>query len=533
MTKKSFMQGAVVLAAAGIIIKVLGAFFRIPLANMIGTQGMAYYQAAYPVYVFFMMLATAGIPVAISRMVSERIASGHHYAAHKVFRTSLYLLLSIGLASFSLCFFGAGKIVEIINMEGALYTMRAIAPALLFVSVMAAYRGYFQGMQNMKPTATSQIVEQLFRVGLGLSLAYVLMKAGTMEASAGAASGATAGGIAGLITVAIIYLKRKESFREDIEKTEELGSESGRVILAKILVIAVPITIGAAIMPIMNFIDVAIIMRRLASAGWTAAQSEDLYGQLSGFAGPLINFPQVLTQAVSMSLVPTVAMAWKQKDMTFLRDNVELGLRTAMIAGFPCAFGLMVLAEQIMLLLYPFQRESALAAAPCLVIMAFGVIFLSTIQTLTGVLQGIGKQLIPVCNLAIGAGVKIAVTWWLAGIYSINVKGAAVGTVCAYIVASVLNLIAVRKYTGAQFDIKLTYIKPCLAALAMAAAALACYKGCYAMLSSNAIATVLAVLTAALTYSVLLFVTESISREEILKLPKGTKLVKIVDRFIK
>ncbi len=533
MTKKTFMQGAVILAAAGIVIKVLGAFFRIPLANMIGTQGMAYYQAAYPVYVFFMMLATAGIPVAISRMVSERIASGHYHAAHKVFRTSFTLLLCIGLSSFSVCYFGAEKIVELINMEGALYAMKAIAPALLFVSVMAAFRGYFQGMQNMKPTATSQVVEQLFRVGLGLSLAYVLIKTGTMEAAAGAASGATAGGIAGLITVAIIYIRRKEDFREDIEKTAELGIESGRRILAKILVIAVPITIGAAIMPIMNFIDVAIIMRRLAYAGWTAAQSEDLYGQLSGFAGPLINFPQVLTQAVSMSLVPTVAMAWKQKDTVFLRENIELGLRSSMIAGFPCAFGLMILAEQIMLLLYPFQRESALAAAPCLVIMAFGVIFLSTIQTLTGVLQGIGKQLIPVCNLAIGAVVKIGVTWWLAGIYSVNVKGAAIGTVCAYIVASVLNLIAVRKYTGAQFDIKLTYIKPGLSALAMALLAWLCYKVCFMILSSNAIATMLAVIVAAFTYGILLFVTKSISRDEVLKLPKGSKLVRIVDKFVR
>lgn len=531
MTKKTFFQGAVVLAAAGIIIKVLGAFFRIPLANMIGTQGMAYYQAAYPVYVFFMMLATAGIPVAISRMVSERIAVGNHYGAHKVFRVSLVLLLSIGVVSFSLCFFGAGVLVRLINMEGAYLAMRSIAPALLFVSMMAAFRGYFQGMQNMKPTATSQVVEQLFRVSVGLTLAYVFVKSGTMEAAGGAAFGATIGGIAGLITVGIIYLSKKNSLKEDILRTQGMETESGKKILGKIFIIAVPITIGAAIMPIMNFIDVAIIMRRLDVAGYLVAEAEDLYGQLSGFAGPLINFPQVLTQAVAMSLVPTVAMAWKQKDEEFLQSNIKLGLRTAMIAGFPCAVGLMVLAEPIMLLLYPFQRESALDAAPILLIMAFGVIFLSTVQTLTGVLQGIGKQLVPVGNLAMGAMVKIGVTWWLAGIYSVNVKGAAIGTVCAYMVAAILNIMAVRRHTGTHFDLKMTFLKPGFSSLVMGFAALGSYRMSYDFLGSNGFATLIAIGVGVLVYGALLFLTRAVTREEVEKMPKGTKILALIDKF--
>ncbi len=531
MTKKSFFQGAVILASAGIIIKVLGAFFRIPLANMIGTQGMAYYQAAYPVYVFFMMLATAGIPVAISRMVSERMAVGNHYGAHKVFRVSLVLLLTIGIVSFSVCFFGAGALVRLINMEGAYLAMRSIAPALLFVSMMAAFRGYFQGMQNMKPTATSQVIEQLFRVSVGLTLAYVFIKTGTMEAAGGAAFGATIGGIAGLVTVIIIYLGKKNGLKEDILRTQGMETESGKKILGKIFMIAVPITIGAAIMPIMNFIDVAIIMRRLEFAGYMAIEAEDLYGQLSGFAGPLINFPQVLTQAVAMSLVPTVAMAWKQKDEQFLQSNISLGLRTAMIAGFPCAVGLIVLAEPIMLLLYPLQRESALEAAPILMIMAFGVIFLSTVQTLTGVLQGVGKQLVPVGNLAMGAIIKIGITWWLAGIYSVNVKGAAIGTVCAYMVAAILNLIAVRRHTGTHFDLKMTFLKPGFSAVIMGFAVIGTYRMSYDFLGSNAFATVIAIVVGALVYGALLFLTKSVTRQEVERMPKGKRILALIDKF--
>ncbi|MEL7658285.1 MAG: oligosaccharide flippase family protein, partial [Bacillota bacterium] len=201
MAKKSFIQGAVILGIAGIIIKVMGAFFRIPLANMIGDKGMGYYQTAYPIYVLFLTLATAGIPIAISKMVSERVAVDHHYEAYRVFRVSFILLFSIGICSSAILFFGAGYIVNAIGNPGAKYAMMAIAPALLFVPIMAAYRGYFQGMQDMKPTATSQVVEQFFRVTAGLILAYLLLEKGRDFAAAGASFGATAGSITGLIAV--------------------------------------------------------------------------------------------------------------------------------------------------------------------------------------------------------------------------------------------------------------------------------------------------------------------------------------------
>ncbi|MCR5482286.1 MAG: polysaccharide biosynthesis protein [Clostridia bacterium] len=542
MAKKTFMQGAVILGVAGIIIKLLGACFRIPLANMIGDEGMGYYQTAYPIYVLFLTLATAGIPIAISRMVSERVAVDNYYGANKVFRVSFFLMFCIGIVSASICFFGAEGLVSIatkssdvvsgesLNRLNAQYAMKAIAPALFFVPIMAAYRGYFQGMQNMKPTAVSQVSEQLFRVGTGLALAYFLLDYGRAYAAAGASFGATAGSVAGLVTVAGIYFLRKNSFRSDIERTKNHEEESGRRILAKIALIAVPITIGAAIMPIMNFIDVAIVMRRLQAVGYTYEAANGLYGQLTGMAGPLINFPQVLTQAVAMSLVPAVAAAFKQKDTEFLHQNVKLGLRTSIIVGLPCALGLMTLSLPIMKLLYPLQPDSAQSAAPCLFVMAFGVIFLSTVQTLTGVLQGVGKQLIPVRNLAIGALFKIVITYTLTGVYSINVKGAAAGTVVAYMVAATLNTMAVTKYTGAKFDLGLTYLRPALSAVVMAGATYGAYR-LAALFLGNAVSTLLAICVAVVVYAFMLFITKSVTLDELAQMPKGTKLVKIIRKF--
>lgn len=536
MAKKSFIKGAAILGAAGIVIKILGAFFRIPLSNLIGDTGMGYYQTAYPIYVLFLMISTAGIPIAISRMVSERIALGNYAQAHRVFKLSFRLLVATGVVSTLICIVFAEQFVNILKNPKAYLAMIAIAPALLFVPIQAAYRGYFQGMQDMRPTAVSQVVEQTFRVSLGLYLAYLFIGAGLDKAAAGAAFGATAGGISGAVAIGFIYFLRRPKIKRQIRKSKRENSqdveEDTRSVLLKLLAIAIPITIGSAIMPIMNAVDIAIVMRRLQETGWTYEQANSLYGQLAGFAAPLINFPQVLTQAVSMSLVPAVVAAYSLKETDELHRNIKLGLRTAQIVGFPCAVGLIVLAKPIMMTLYPSRVESAISASGALMILAVGVIFLSTVQTLTGVLQGIGKQIIPVRNLFIGVIFKVILAYVLTGIPSINVKGAAVGTVVAYIVASTLNLIAVKKYTGVKFNFVMTYLKPAVSTLVMAVCAFVTYNIVHLVLG-NALSTLCAVFSAMLSYVIMILVSGAISLDEMENLPKGKKLVKIIKKLRK
>lgn len=547
MEKRSFIQGAAVLAAAGLLVKVLGAIFRIPLGNMIGENGMAYYSPAYYVYNFFLILATAGIPVAISRMVSERASFGQFREADRVFRISRLLMLLIGGVSFIIVFFGAGIIAEIVHVPGAALAMRAIAPSLIFVPVMASYRGYFQGMQDMVPTAVSQVIEQAFRVAVGLSLASFFFHSAQeltgpgrvipeQAGAAGATLGATAGSIGGLLVMLIVYMMNRGKIKNRIAREKRgfrSARESSNAILKKIAAIAIPITIGAAIMPIVNLIDVAVVVSRLQASGWDKNVAEGMLGQLTSFAGSLINFPQVLTQAVAMSLVPLVAAAYKQKDMPYLRENVQTGLRMAVILGLPCALGLFALAEPILVLLYPARQASAISAAPCLMVMSVGVVFLSTVQTLAGVLQGIGRQMVPVRNLAIGVIVKIVVTWTLTGIPAINILGAAAGTVCAYFIASVLNVMAVKKYTGIRFDFMATAVKPFLSSAVMAVCAWGSYRLLFLLLHGSRMATVFAILVAIVVYGVMVFATKTITKEELSKMPKGDKIVRLLDRFIK
>ncbi len=530
---KSFIGGTVILGLAGLLIKVLGAAFRIPLGNIIGAEGMGYYQKAYPIYNLFLTLAIAGIPTAIARMVAERNAVHRPKEAYKVFRSSFYLLLCTGIVtSVGLILASKWLTGTYLDTPKAYYCMIAIAPALLFCPLMSAYRGFFQGRQNMKPTAVSQVVEQLFRVALGLGLAIFLLPKGVEYAAAGASFGATAGGIFGFIGIAIVFFRSKKQILVECETSDETKVSSTGKILKEILVIAVPITIGSAVLPIMNTIDMMVVGRRLMAIGYNAEVANSLYGELTGFAQPMINFPQVLTQAVSISMVPLVASAFMRKETQFMQDSIRLGIRYTMIIAAPCAIGMSVLSKPILMLLYPGQRESAINAAPCLSILAISVIFLGLTHALTGILQGVGKQIIPVRNLAIGAVAKVCVTFILTGIPSLNVKGAAFGTLTAYAVSAILDFIGVIKYTRTKFDYKLTILKPVISSAVMGAVAYGVYNLGYGFFG-NAFSCMIAILAGVIVYIVVALKIGTLTIEELEGLPKGKTIAKIVRKFKK
>ena len=544
MSGKSLIQGASILAIAGIIAKIMGAVFRLPLINWIGDTGMANYSPAYYIYAFLVILATSGLPVAISKLVSESLAVGNHYQANKVFKLSAKLMMAMGAVFFVILFVFAPQIAELMGNADAALGMRAIAPSLLLVPLMAAFRGYFQGMQNMKPTAISQVVEQFFRTIVGLGAAFYLFYVAGDNfingydkyalGASGANFGATAGSLGGLLIILFVYALAKKKIKHKISKAKSLGSENSKVIMKKILIIAIPITIGAAIYPILNLIDSALVMNRLMDgAGFSHEVAKSLYGQLSGFVGSLINFPQLLSQSVAVSLVPVIAAAHKLKNRQEMNDNVMLGLRMASIIGYPCAFGLIAMAKPILLLLYPVQVESASNAASILAIMAFGLLFLVETQTITGILQGIGKPMVPVINMFAGMGVKIVLTWILVGIPSINVNGAAIGSVGAFILTMILNYRYLTKNTHVEINKKLAFGKPLLAALIMGIVVKVFYMLLINIVPHNSVVTLLSVMVGVLVYALLIFKTGTIQKEELVFFPKGEKLKKIADKFIK
>ena len=538
MSSNKILKGTAVLAIAGIVVKVLGAIFKIPLNALIGAEGLAYYGYAYPLYSLFIVIATAGIPVAISRLVSEKVAVNDYENAQRVFKISRVLMFVIGFISFLICYFGADFMAEHVYKDpGALLPIKAIAPALIFVPVMSSYRGYFQGRQNMNPTAISQFVEQIVRVAVGLVAAFLLLDLGLDASAAGATFGATIGAVGGLAVMMLIYHFNKKAIGYHLDHSAHNNiQESAMNIVKQILLIAVPITIGASIVPIISFADSAIVTRRLLDAGFSVEEARILWGELSGYCTTMIGLPQVVTQGIAVAMVPAVAAAFKLGNKVELKNNINLGMRISMIIGMPCAIGMMALAEPILLFVFGRDEETtaaAIDAAPTLQIMCLGVFLMALVFTTNGILQGINKQSLPVKNLFIGAVGKVVLTYILVGIPFINIKGAAIGSVFTYGAAFLLNLKDLLKYTQVKMDTSLVFIKPSIASILMGAGAIASSKLLYMVISSQTLAMFGAIMVGVVIYAVLIFALKAITKEEIALLPKGDKLVKILDKFIK
>ena len=323
----------------------------------------------------------------------------------------------------------------------------------------------------------------------------------------------------------------RRQLKERIRKDRIRRRSSSLLLLKRILIIALPVTLGAAIMPIVGLIDAGVVAFRLQASGWEKEVAEDLYGQLTGFAAPLIGFPQILIQSVVVSLVPLVAAAKQKKDVFMLRETLQTGYRIAMILGMPCATGLIALAKPILLLLYPTQKASAIHAAPCLQLLGLGFLALAIVQVSTGALQGMGKQLIPVRNLFLGVVVKFALTWSLTAIPAVNIKGAALGNAAAYTIAAVMDVRALRRTTGTRVNMIQTFWKPTLCSVIMGLSAAFCYGIFYGWTGHNSIACLGAVTAAVFIYGILILRTGTIQKEEMRRIPAGRKFVSFCEKI--
>ena len=382
----------------------------------------------------------------------------------------------------------------------------------------------------MTPSAISQVAEQFVRVCAGLLLAYMFFRTNLEYAAAGATFGASAGMIAAMIVLYIMYYRFRHQRRENAAQSAVI-EETTRDRFRELVEIVIPITIGSSIMPLMMTIDLAVIMRRLQATGWSLSMSKTLYGLISGYCDPLVNLPVIFIDAITISLIPAVTRAFTLKIKSDLDGNIMTGLKTMMIIAYPCAVGLIVLAGPILHLLYPTKPDEAEMAIHTLQILSLGIVTLSVMRTLSASLQGIGKMTLPVINLGIGAVIKIVATYILVGIPSLNVNGAAIGTVIAYLTAALLNYRGLRKHADVDLDLGNIFIRPLWASLIMGAGAVGMYKLIFMLHPSNLIASGIAIIFAVIVYFVMVFVTGAVSREELALVPKGETLYNIAVRM--
>ena len=528
MSKENFIKGAAILGIAGLLVKILGAIYRIPLTNLIGTEGIGYYQPAYNIYNLLLVVSLSGFPTAIAKMVSERRALNNYEGAYQVYKISRWGLFLIGLVSSVFVLIFARNLVTFLGFPGSYYSMIALVPALFAVPLLSAYRGFFQGTQNMGPIALSQLIEQVFRVAVGLYLAYALVGRGLEEAAAGATFGASAGGVAALLLIFLMFFFSRKTIKEEIASSKNNKTEPVWDIVKNLLYIAIPITIGASIAPLMGIMDSYIVSNRLTSIGYGSVQIADMFGELSGTAQTLINFPQVFSTAVAMSLVPAITDAFTKKQKNSLNITANAGVKMSLIIGLPSGIGLFMLAEPIIALLYAsIGPEKHASSGALLEILAIGVIFLTLVQAFTAILQSINKQFHPVKNLALGLVVKIILSYILIGMPNINIKGAAISTTVAYLVVAFLNWYDINR-TKIKIDLIKVSSRVLLSSAAMAVTVFVSFKAIMAVIGRQSLATLGSIAIAGAVYVICLFLTGAITKEDLELIPKGEKLKKFV-----
>lgn len=525
MSKDTFLRGALILTVAGIIVKVIGSVNRILLSRLLGGEGIGLYQMAYPIYLLALSVSSAGIPVAISILIAEKIALGDYRGANRVFRISLAVLAVTGVAFTIILYFGAGWLIEqhFVRDARAYYAIAALSPAIFFVTILSSYRGYFQGLQMMTPTAVSQIVEQLLRVVTMIVLAYMLLPQGLEYAAAGASFGAGPGAAAGLLVLIYFYWRQRRSFQHKMDNQPNIRQEPGTRIISRIVRLALPVSLANIMLPVVSNIDLLIVPARLEVAGYTVEQATELFGYLTGMAVALINLPTILTASLAASLVPAVSEAFTLGQNQRIYQRTATAMRISNLITIPSFVGMWLLATPISQMLYGTPN-----AGVSIAILSVGVVLLGIHQVTTGVLQGLGHTAIPLVNMVFSAVIKVIMSWTLTAIPALGIKGAAWATVADFGVAALLNMYFVYRYVGFSIDIKDTF-KTIVATTAMGVIVLLTYDFVMTHTFHNTLATLAAIAIGGTVYGVVLLLVGGVSEKDVEKVPRvGTVLTRVL-----
>ena len=537
--QNSFFGGAAILAAGILIVKLIGMFYKIPLINIIGEAGAADFNNAYNIYAVLLTVSTAGLPVAVSKLVSEANALNRRNQVRRTFRLALVLFLTLGLISFLVMFFRADALAGMMNDSKAAAGIRALAPAVVCVGCLAALRGYSQGHSNMAPTSVSQIIEALCKLVVGLGLAFWLVKQGKDPdvAAAGAITGVTVGTVVALIYMVLDFFLSRG--REDTHGTDR--PDSAGSILANILKIAVPITLSSSMVGIVTVIDSSLVQGQLQSAlNLTEQARRTLYGNYSG-ALNIYNLPTSLMAAITASVIPAVSAALARRDRRGAARITGSALRITALLSFPMGVGLFVLGTPIIRLLFPSLNVEV--AGPLLSTLGIATPFVCMVLVCNSVLQAHGFINLPVIVMVLGGIVKIVNNYNLVG--AIGIAGAPVGNILCFGLALVLDLVVITRVIPNRPRLLPIFVKPAIASAIMGGAAWAVYGLLSRVLTAeqvneagetirvvsrmgNALGIFLAIAVAGVVYLVLVVAIRAISKDDLALMPKGDKLARLL-----
>ncbi len=541
---QNLLIGAMVLLISNLLVKVIGAIYRIPLTNMLGTQGMAYFDAAYSLYVTIYLVSTAGIPVAISRMVATAEAQGNHRESKRILRVALVLFSIVGfVAMMAMILLAKWYAVKIIDIPDSYLSMYAIAPTLFFICISSTFRGYYQGKKNMTLSAVAQVIEAISKLVIGLWAVKLFIDAFKLRTTAAyAISGVTIGVVLSLVFA--LFYHFKETRNETVIESDTQPLRSNKSVLAELAMIFIPIAVSSCVTGLTRLVDTSLIVTSLKDIGTVAETAESLYGAFSSIVIPLMDMPPSLITPLAISLLPNLAQYFAANDKGNSFATIDSSFRVGALIAFPCTFGMACVSKGIIRAL--FREEfitgteitTSAVCSEALSIVSISIFFLAMIAITNSILQAWRKEIYPIISALCGIIAKCVVEYLLLRVPGMGINGAALSTVACHFTIILMNVIFMIKFTGYIPKIRSIFLKPLVAASICGIGAFAVYmplehltNGRFFGRTQALICLVPAVGVAAIIYVAALAVMKGFVREDIEMLPKGKKICSLLAKI--
>ena len=522
--KQNFLHGTALLAMSVAMVKIIGAFYSIPLKRIIGDDGFGFYSTAYEIYTLLLMISTAGLPVAMSRIISQASSLGNYKQVRKIYAVSRAIFLGLGLAGTALMVFLCKPLARLLNHSDAWAAIAALGPACLLICLMSTYRGFFQGQSNMMPTSISQVLEAFCKLiaGLGLALLVLHFTGDYALAAAGAILGVTLSCLVGSVYLKFTF---NRAYRELPNTGEQ--TESNKSIAKNLLAIAIPITIGAAGLQLLTVLETGVYMGRLQDM--MSENQANIQKGIYNFTQKIFNMPCAFITPVTISIIPAITSQLTTGNRQAARATAESSARVTALITMPCAVGLAVLAEPVTALLGGYSGERLELASRLMCVLGICIIFNATVLLTNAIMQANGHAVLPVVNMFVGGFIKLAAVLILTGNPHIGILGTPLGSLLSYFIITVLNLITMKVVLKDSPAIVRNMLRGLLAAAAMGGVTFGCWYGLKALgITSNIILCAGPIAIGALVYLVCAVLFRAITREDCELLPKGDKIAKIL-----
>lgn len=525
--KHLFIQGVLLLGGANMLVKIIGLLFKIPMSYYLGDEGMGYFNSAYQIYTWLYMLSTAGLPVAVSILISECRSRGERGRVRRIERISAFLFLLLGTVGMTIMMLGARPLAAVIGTPDARYAIFALAPTLLFICLSSALRGYFQGFSHMGPPAVSQVLEALGKLLVGVLLAtHAIAKGYSLPIiAAHAVAGLAVGEAAGffyLLFFRVLFRKREGLYIEEPQHREE-----ERPVLSRLLRIALPITASSSVMSVVGLVDLVVVQRRLQAIGYSVTEATAFYGNYTTLAVPMFNLPPALIYPIATAALPLLSAAIAKGDRAGALHHMQAILRITSIVSMPCTLGLSLFAHPILRLFFP--EGMASVAAPLLSVLALAVFFLSLLTVTNAALQANGHAGKPMISMLVGGAVKLLCSYLLIGLPSVGTFGVPLGTLACYVAACGCNLYFLATRVGLLPSFRFVFLRPLLASSLSVGAAYALFV-IAGDLAGAKLFSLMAIALAAFFYIVFIFATQAVTEADLKMLPFGRHLVRFLPR---